>query len=47
MLTDESYWHINDYQVWMSDGRLHFYTREQWECRDLNTADEKECRQIG
>ena len=23
MLTDKSYWHINDYQCWMSDGRMH------------------------
>lgn len=23
MLTDKTYWHINDYQCWMSDGRMH------------------------
>ena len=32
MMTDTSYWHINDYQVWMSDSRLHF-TQELWVCR--------------
>lgn len=38
MLTDESFWHINDYQVWMSDGRMH-YTLGSLGMPDLNTAD--------
>ena len=40
MLTDESYWHINDYQCWMSDSRLHF-TMGSVGMPDLNTADKK------
>lgn len=40
MLTDESYWHINDYQVWMSDSRLHF-TQGSMGMPDLNTADKR------
>lgn len=40
MLTDESYWHINDYQVWMSDSRLHF-TQGSMGMPDLNTADSR------
>ncbi|HEX3021232.1 MAG TPA: alpha-amylase family glycosyl hydrolase [Lachnospiraceae bacterium] len=38
MLTDESFWHINSYQVWMSDSRLHF-TMGSLGMPDLNTAD--------
>ncbi len=38
MLTDESYWHINDLQIWMSDGREHF-TQGTMGMPDLNTAD--------
>ena len=37
MLTDESYWHINDLQIWMSDGREHF-TQGTMGMPDLNTA---------
>lgn len=40
MLTDESFWHINDYQVWMSDSRLHF-TQGTMGMPDLNTADKR------
>lgn len=40
MLTDESYWHINDYQTWMSDSRLHF-TQGTMGMPDLNTADKR------
>ncbi len=40
MLTDESYWHINDAQVWMSDGRMHF-TQGTMGMPDLNTADKR------
>lgn len=40
MLQDESYWHINDYQVWMSDSRLHF-TQGSLGMPDLNTADKR------
>ena len=40
MLTDESYWHINDLQVWMSDGREHF-TQGTMGMPDLNTADKR------
>lgn len=40
MMTDESYWHINDYQVWMSDSRLHF-TQGTMGMPDLNTADKR------
>ena len=38
MLTDESFWHINDLQVWMSDGREHF-TQGTMGMPDLNTAN--------
>ena len=38
MMTDESYWHINDLQVWMSDGREHF-TQGSMGMPDLNTAN--------
>lgn len=38
MMTDESYWHINDLQVWMSDGREHF-TQGTMGMPDLNTAN--------
>lgn len=38
MLTDESYWHINDLQIWMSDGREHF-TQGTMGMPDLNTAN--------
>lgn len=38
MLTDESFWHINDYQCWMSDSRLHF-TQGTIGMPDLNTAN--------
>ncbi len=38
MLTDESYWHINDRQVWMSDGREDF-TQGTMGMPDLNTAN--------
>lgn len=38
MLTDESFWHINDLQIWMSDGREHF-TQGTMGMPDLNTAD--------
>lgn len=40
MLTDESFWHINDYQTWMSDSRLHF-TQGTIGMPDLNTADKR------
>ena len=40
MMTDESYWHINDLQVWMSDSRLHF-TQGSMGMPDLNTANER------
>ncbi|MGN0351722.1 MAG: starch-binding protein [Roseburia sp.] len=40
MLTDESYWHINDYQIWMSDSRLHF-TQGTMGMPDLNTGDKR------
>jgi hypothetical protein len=40
MLTDESFWHINSYQVWMSDSRLHF-TMGTLGMPDLNTADKR------
>ena len=40
MLTDESFWHINDYQTWMSDSRLHF-TQGTMGMPDLNTADKR------
>ncbi len=38
MLTNESYWHINDLQVWMSDGREHI-TQGSMGMPDLNTAN--------
>ena len=38
MMTDESYWHINDLQIWMSDSRLHF-TQGSMGMPDLNTAN--------
>ena len=38
MMTDESYWHINDLQIWMSDGREHF-TQGTMGMPDLNTAN--------
>lgn len=38
MLTDESYWHINDLQVWMSDGREHI-TQGSMGMPDLNTGN--------
>lgn len=40
MMTDESYWHINDLQVWMSDGREHF-TQGTMGMPDLNTQDKR------
>lgn len=40
MLTDPSYWHINQYQVWMSDSRLHF-AMGSLGMPDLNTADKR------
>lgn len=40
MMTDESFWHINDAQVWMSDGRYHF-TQGTMGMPDLNTADKR------
>lgn len=38
MMTDESFWHINDLQIWMSDSRLHF-TQGSMGMPDLNTAN--------
>ncbi len=38
MLTDQSFWHINDLQIWMSDGREHF-TQGTMGMPDLNTAN--------
>lgn len=40
MMTDESYWHINKLQVWMSDGREDF-TQGTMGMPDLNTADKR------
>lgn len=40
MMTDESFWHINDLQIWMSDGREHF-TQGTMGMPDLNTADSR------
>lgn len=40
MLTDETFWHINSYQVWMSDSRLHF-TMGTLGMPDLNTKDKR------
>ncbi|MBQ3601362.1 MAG: leucine-rich repeat protein [Lachnospiraceae bacterium] len=40
MMTDESFWHINDLQVWQSDGREHF-TQGTMGMPDLNTADKR------
>ena len=39
MLVNEDYWHINDYQTWMSDSRLHF-TQGTMGMPDLNTAND-------
>ena len=38
MLVNEEYWHINDLQVWMSDGRRDF-TQGSMGMPDLNTAN--------
>ncbi len=38
MLIDSSYWHINDLQCWMSDGRNHI-TQGTIGMPDLNTSD--------
>ena len=40
MLTDESFWHINDLQVWMSDGREDI-TQGSMGMPDLNTGDSR------
>ena len=40
MMTDPTFWHINDLQVWMSDGREHF-TQGTMGMPDLNTADKR------
>lgn len=40
MMTDETFWHINDLQIWMSDGREHF-TQGTMGMPDLNTADSR------
>ena len=40
MLSDETYWHINSYQCWMSDSRMHI-TQGTIGMPDLNTADER------
>ena len=40
MLVNEEYWHINQYQVWMSDGRKDF-TQGTMGMPDLNTANKK------
>lgn len=40
MMTDQSFWHINDLQIWMSDGREHF-TQGTMGMPDLNTADKR------
>ena len=40
MLKDPSYWHINNYQCWMSDGRMHL-TMGTIGMPDLNTADKR------
>ena len=40
MLKDPSYWHINNYQCWMSDGRMHL-TLGTIGMPDLNTADKR------
>lgn len=40
MLTDESYWHINTSQCWMSDSRYDF-TQGTIGMPDLNTADKR------
>lgn len=40
MLTDPTYWHINNYQCWMSDGRMHL-TLGTIGMPDLNTADKR------
>ena len=38
MMTDETYWHINSIQCWMSDGRLHLVLGTIG-MPDLNTSD--------
>ena len=38
MLTSEQFWHINQFQVWMSDGRKDF-TQGTMGMPDLNTAN--------
>lgn len=40
MLIDPTYWHINDYQCWMSDGRMHL-TLGTIGMPDLNTSDKR------
>ena len=40
MLTDPTYWHINNHQCWMSDGRMHL-TLGTIGMPDLNTADKR------
>ena len=40
MLADTSFWHINEHQCWMSDGRLHV-TQGTIGMPDLNTADKR------
>lgn len=40
MMTDESYWHINDIQCWMSDGRKDI-TQGTVGMPDLNTSDRR------
>ena len=40
MLNDPAYWHINDYQCWMSDGRMHL-TLGTIGMPDLNTSDKR------
>ena len=40
MMTDPTYWHINDLQIWMSDGRKDV-TQGSMGMPDLNTGDER------
>ncbi|MDE5778700.1 MAG: leucine-rich repeat protein [Lachnospiraceae bacterium] len=40
MMTDPSYWHINDLQIWMSDGRKDV-TQGTMGMPDLNTGDKR------
>lgn len=40
MLTDPTYWHINDLQIWMSDGRRDV-TQGSMGMPDLNTKDKR------